>query len=220
MKKSILMLSALLALVVSGFCLQGCSSEFDDFATEEYGYYTEEEITEIKAIVAKYGANVSINKNYYGVKLSLQEFEDEIKTLSSLMGEYKIITKKDAKGVITYTNKKIGEERHHSKTRSIEKGSWSKSNYLDMYAVEVSITWDKSNSDHRNQLSGEAEIEGMFNNSSDIDCSFLGSEAISFSGDVSASNSYAATYKIDVSDGEVNTKTNTGEFTLSWACAF
>ena len=70
MRKSILVLSALLTLVVSGFCLQSCSSVYDEYTTEEYGYYTEEEIAKIRQLIEMYDLNITLDTDYYGEKLS------------------------------------------------------------------------------------------------------------------------------------------------------
>ena len=43
------------------------SSEYDEYTTEEYGYYTEEEIDAIKAMAEKYELSIEIDENYYGV---------------------------------------------------------------------------------------------------------------------------------------------------------
>lgn len=219
MKKSILVLSALLTLVVSGVCLQSCSSEYDEYTTEEYGYYTEEEIAAIKALGEKYGVNIEMDVNYYGVKPTFSEIEDEIRSTSLLIGEYEMIPKKDLRGLVSYTCKKKGEEFNNNKTRSIEKGSWSGSGYLGQYCVNVYITWDQTGFVPKDEVSGSAELAGYFNSSSDISCDFSGSRYIVFSGTVTATGYYGGTYTMTISDGELNRANNYGTFTLHWGCA-
>lgn len=121
MKKSILMLSALLALVVSGFCLQGCSSEYDDYATEEYGYYTEEEIAEMKAIAEKYNTTINVDENYCGRKASLEEFEWAIIQLINLPGEYQLVESEDSEG---FCLAKKSNDINRAKTRVAELGTY------------------------------------------------------------------------------------------------
>lgn len=219
MKKSILVLSALLTLVVSGICLQSCSSEYDEYTTEEYGYYTEEEIAEIEAFAEKYKVKIEIDDNYYGQKCPLTDFENEIKALSSLMGSYEMVALKDSKNKISYVSRRKNDSQSRNLTRSVEKGSWSKTDYIGGYSVNVSIEWDRSGRS-REAISGTADMLGFASGSSSIKCQFAGSVHIVFSGSVTASNSYGATYKIYVEDGELNTENNNGFFDLSWGCAF
>lgn len=117
MKKSILMLSALLTLVVSGFCLQGCSSEFDDYATEEYGYYTEEEIAEIMALAKKYDTVVEIDRSYCGKKSTLKEFEERLIGFMNLPGDYELVKENNSEK--RYLKKKQNEY-NRLKTRAVE----------------------------------------------------------------------------------------------------
>lgn len=108
------MLSALLTLVVSGICLQSCSSEYDEYTTEEYGYYTEEEIDAIKAMAEKYELSIEIDENYYGVKQTLEEIEKEMQNCAALLGEYEMTPAKHGKG---FTSKKIVSENARLTTR-------------------------------------------------------------------------------------------------------
>ena len=117
MKKGILVLSALLTLVVSGICLQSCSSEYGEYTTEEYGYYTEEEIDNMMALAQKYDIDVKIDRNYYGKKTSLSEFEEELKGFVNLPGDYELV--KDADSQKYYFKKKHSDIRR-SKTRAGE----------------------------------------------------------------------------------------------------
>lgn len=218
MKKSILVLSALLTLVVSGICLQSCSSEYDEYTTEEYGYYTEEEIAAIEALGEKYGVTIEMDVDYYGMKPTLSEIEDEIKETSFLIGEYEMIPKKDSRGTISYTCRKKGDNFYNNKTRSIEKGSWSGSQKLDRFCVNVYISWDKTGFVPKDEISGRAEIEGYLDSSSSITCDFSGSRYIDFSGSVTATGYYGGTYTMSIINGELNTEVNCGTFSLSWGC--
>ncbi|MBQ2970155.1 MAG: hypothetical protein IJE15_07200 [Bacteroidaceae bacterium] len=117
MKKSILVLSALLTLVVSGVCLQSCSSEYDEYTTEEYGYYTEEEIAAIEALAEKYDIDAEVDKNYYGQKVSLRDLEERFISIMFLPGDYEL--KKDGNNGLFYFRKK-GNDANRAKTRSVE----------------------------------------------------------------------------------------------------
>lgn len=98
MKKSFLVLSALLTLVVSGICLQSCSSEYEEYSTEEYGFYTEEEITEMKAIAEKYNTDINVDENYFGRKASLVEFENAVIQFLNFSGDYQLVESIDNDG--------------------------------------------------------------------------------------------------------------------------
>lgn len=229
MKKSILVLSALLTLVASGICLQSCSSEYEEYTTEEYGYYTEEEIAEIKALAEKYGLNVELRFDNCGLKRSIEEFEYRFQVLSSLKGDYEMIPVKQIDGNVSLvSNKKISSYR--TSTRSVEKGSWSGSEsvriekernnmkYYDYYYVDVSISWDFEKDVVSQRIKGSVDISGLDNVSSKISGNVLGSESISFSGSVSGEeeddNDNVIKYSFSITNGEVNTKTNYGSFTV------
>ena len=144
MKKSILVLSALLTLVVSGICLQSCSSEYDEYTTEEYGYYTEEEIAEIETLARSFGLCLEMDDNFYGRKKSIKEYEEEFVAFSSVLGEYELIPQKNANGNVTYISRKKGGSRR-SATRFIESdGEWSGSqgNPSNDFTVNVKIEWE------------------------------------------------------------------------------
>ena len=118
-------MSALLTLVVSGICLQSCSSEYDEYTTEEeYGYYTEKETNAVKEMASKYGLSVVVNPDYYGVKRSLSDIEEEMKGLSSIVGKYDIVPMNVVGEKVVFTSVKRGQQR--LVTRAIEgKGEWS-----------------------------------------------------------------------------------------------
>lgn len=120
MKKSFLVLSALLTLVVSGICLQSCSSEYEEYTTEEYGYYTEEEIAAMKAIAEKYNTTIEVDENYYGKKASLAEFEGALIQLVNLPGNYQLVELEEGKG---YSFVKKSADISRAKARVAELGN-------------------------------------------------------------------------------------------------
>ena len=69
MKRKFLIWSALLTVVFSAALLQSCSADDDSYTTEEYGYYTAEEIDAIKSLAAMYDLDVEIKLNNYGLIL-------------------------------------------------------------------------------------------------------------------------------------------------------
>lgn len=202
MKRKFLMLSALLTLVVCGFCLQSCSSEYDEYTTEEYGYYTEEEITEIIALAKEYGMNVKIDKNHYGEKLSLGNFEDEFKSLQSIVGEYEILPIKDDRGKVSYVSQKKGQLLEHSSTRAIEKGSWSGSKY-GKYNVSVKVNWDLSKTFRYEMLNAQGTFsDGGKSFSKELTCEFMGGN-IGFFGTIRGKTSYGIEIPIHIDNGVV-----------------
>ncbi|MBQ7967669.1 MAG: hypothetical protein IJ290_07135 [Bacteroidaceae bacterium] len=144
MKKSILVLSALLTLVVSGVCLQSCSSEYDEYTTEEYGYYTEEEIAAMKAIAEDNGVELEFDRNYYGEKLTMNEFEEELVCLLAMEGDYEIVPIKNEKRTIQFMSRKKASIIKRNSTRVAE--TWGKTNYSTKYEVSVNVKWDFSKS--------------------------------------------------------------------------
>lgn len=134
MKKSILVLSALLTLVVSGICLQSCSSEYEEYTTEEYGYYTEEEIAAMKAIAEKYDTTIEVDENYCGRKASLEEFERTVIQFADLPGEYQLVESEDREGC--YLMKKTSN-MNRVKTRAMELG--------DIGNITVGTVYPKEN---------------------------------------------------------------------------
>ena len=115
MKRKILIWSAVLTVVFGAALLQSCSSDDDNFATEEYGYYTEEEIDAIMALAEKYESDIEIDRNYYGEKSSLKEIEERLVGMMSLPGDYKLVKEGDS-----YSFRKKEEEINRVKTRSAE----------------------------------------------------------------------------------------------------
>lgn len=94
MKKNVLILSALLTVVLGAVSLQSCSSD-DNYTTEEYGYYTEEEIVKMKMIAEKYNTTISVDENYYGKKASMEEFEETIIQFKNFPGDYQLVKSAD-----------------------------------------------------------------------------------------------------------------------------
>lgn len=193
MKKSIFVLSALLTLVVSGICLQSCSSEYDEYTTEEeYGYYTEEETNAVKEMASKYGLSVVVNPDYYGVKRSLSDIEEEMKGLSSIVGKYDIVPMNVVGEKVVFTSVKRGQQR--LVTRAIEgKGEWSGCYEKDIFVITVSISWDCHDNLQTQKASGEVSINYENGNLAhyedysfgSIQCSFQGNSGITFEGSVS-----------------------------------
>ena len=161
MKRKILIWSAGLTIVFGAALLQSCSSDADTFATEEYGYYTEEEINAIMALAKKYGLNIELNEDYYGPKQNLSDFENEMIGLSSLLGEHELIQRDNGNGRVAYSSRKKGEDIPRSVTRFIEgEGSWSDSKSptpLD-FKINVKIKWKGDGTATGVQTSGEVKI--------------------------------------------------------------
>ncbi len=214
MKKSFLVLSALLTLFVCGFCLQSCTSEYDEYTTEEYGYYTEEEIAKIRQLIEMYDLNITLDTDYYGEKLSIKDIEADFRALASLKGEYEMITKKDHNGNITFQNKRNDSFLTRSSTQEVEhqkhsKSSWSGSKSTDeydgptnsnrvTYEFKVDIKWDTSKQFAHEQLKGEFSVSSDGRNSdsmipdelsesASLTCNFSGQSNITFSGSLEES---------------------------------
>ena len=194
MKKKVLILSALMAVVFGAVSLQSCSSD-DNYTTTEYGYYTEEEISAIKAMAKKYGLSIELNENYYGPKRSLYEHENEMMGLSSLLGEHELVQQKRENGKLAYTSRKRGEGIPRSVTRFIEgEGSWSDSKTstpLD-FNVKVTINWKGDGTEYGVDINGDVEIskgKGIYSDNvyrdytdGTIHAQGLGMDGIEFSG--------------------------------------
>ena len=234
MKKKFLVLSAMLTLVVSGICLQSCSSEFDSYTTEEYGYYTEEEINAIEALAEQYGLCMEINKDYCGVKLSLLDIEKDIKNMASILGthEMKLASKDD---YTTTMSSQTDDCFPRQTTRYVEgDGSWSGSESRDGMDVIVTISWQGDGSPNPS-ATGSVDVKPT-NGSIDIDdscnghisCSFLGHSGITFTGYVNYKYFLSetkhdkktikefATYKYTITNGHVKTTVPySGSFVLN-----
>ena len=223
MKRKLLIWSALLTVVFGAALLQSCSADEDTFATEEYGYYTEEENELVRALADKYGLCVEINEAYYGSKRSIAEIEEEMKTLSSLLGEHKLMLSKEKEGELIY--KTVQEDFHiqRTATRAIEgPGSWngSKKSREEKFTVSVSISWNGSGLNNQS-VSGTASISYRDAKTEDyssgsLSCKIAGDNSIDFSGNVSYSHYTGTdekgkqtytTYKFAIEAGQVSTKT-------------
>lgn len=123
MKRKFLILSAALLAVCGAVLLQSCSSEYEYYdATEEYGYYTEEEIAAIKALGDMYNLNLIVDKNYYGLKNSLTEMERSIIEVLNFEGEYEFanLNYDDENRAHYATMMKKETDHNRVKTRSSE----------------------------------------------------------------------------------------------------
>lgn len=210
MKKSILVLSALLTLVVSGICLQSCSSEYDEYTTEEYGYYTEEEIAAIKALGEKYGVNINIDENTYEVKKTLAEFEEDIQLHASLIGEYEIVLNANNRDGVYLVRKKNDVAR--ATTRASEKGgTWNYSFDKGAYKFYIDIKWTESAS---NTLPGSASgtfeaHRNIINYYGSLHCGIgpKGSDTVTFGGSITL-----GFYTFYITEGSFSITTKNGSF--------
>lgn len=211
MKKGIFVLSALLTLVVSGICLQSCSSEYGEYTTEEYGSYTEEEVREMKAIAMQYGMSIEFEEDYYGKKSSLQEFEAKIQSIAALEGEYRMSNNKIA-------CKDVYVTRSSSRKVESEEGSGKCSDEAGDFTIEVSLSW-KTSIDHMpgtasgtfKVMSGDSEVaEGNLN------CSIggAGTITVTFSGSKSWVDS-GVWYTCQITQGTFDITTNKGSFVVN-----
>ena len=205
MKKSILVLSALLTLVVSGVCLQSCSSEYDEYTTEEYGYYTEEEIAAIKALGEKYGVNINIDENTYEVKKTLAEFEEEIKYHASLIGEYEVLPNKNGgENMFIVRKKEPIISRAH--TRSAEKGEWDYSFHKGIYDFSLSISWEATGN-NSGTASGSFRADSFYeSHTGSLHCQY-GIGTVTFSGHI-----FLGYYTYYITQGSVDLSTKSGSF--------
>lgn len=231
MKKSFLVLSALLTLVVSGICLQSCSSEYEEYSTEEYGYYTEEEIAQIMALAEKYDLNIEIRYDNYVKKKSLSDFEAKFQAISQLKGKYEMISVENNDGMENCICRKVEMPISRTTTSSLEKGSWSGSRiasvlkvegfraYYENYNISVSISWDLKSNVYSERVKASADISDLYNVGSEIKAGLSGSEAIQFSGSIwgeeyDDDDNEFVKYTFNIVGGEVNRKTKNGSFFL------
>ena len=218
MKRKFLVLSAVLQVICGIALLQSCSSEFEHYSTEEYGYYTEDEITAIEAMAEKYGVSMTIDRNYYGIKQSLQEIENEIIEFKTIEGEYEIVPLKDENGTITYTSKRKEELNSRIITRSSETGSWSGSDsHSTNYDVKVEIKWDLTSPFVSQQISGTGKFDYKYHEIKEsLSCEFTEGINIRFRGTVS-DYVYGKKVGVEISDGVVYKfrEGGTGSFRVS-----
>lgn len=226
MKRKFLMLSALLILVVCGFCLQSCSSEYDEYTTEEYGYYTEEEIANIEAMAQSYGLCLEMDDNFYGRKKSIKEYEEEFVAFSSILGEYELVPQKTENGNIGYISRKK-HTNTRSTTRFIESdGEWSGSseNPTGNFTVNVKIEWEhneffgvKFKDEVSVTIKDKDKIKSAHSasdySSGRVTCIEQGYSSIYFYG--TASYSLCTMYNPDAKKSEDKIAYNTYNFTIS-----
>lgn len=231
MKKSFLVLSALLTLVVSGICLQSCSSEYEEYSTEEYGYYTEEEIAQIMALAEKYDLDIEIKYNNYTKKKPLSDFEAKFQAISQIKGRYEMIPtdNNDEKG--NSICKRVDMPVSRTAPSSFEKGSWSKNKivsvqktddngrpYYANYNIAISIDWDLTTSGSNKNINASIEISDLTNVEGEIYANFAGLESISFSGKIKGDDIderyNIITYKFNIKDGNVNRRIGIGDFII------
>lgn len=201
MKRKFLILSATLLAVCSAALLQSCSSEYEYYdATEEYGYYTEEEITAIEAMAEKYGISIKIDRNYYGEKQTLEEIELELMELATVKGEYEIVPQKDSEGNILYTSRRT-ERNNRTLTRAAE-GSWSGSDDTKKCTVDVTVCWDLNKAFRYERLYAKAKLEKNYTSSTPktISSNFIGDNNIEFYGPISESF-FGKSYSLEIYDG-------------------
>ncbi len=226
MKKSILVLSALLTLVVSGICLQSCSSEYDEYTTEEYGYYTEEEIDAIKALGEKYGVDINIDGNTYEVKRTLAEFEEEILEIRSLFGEYEILQDQENGDSSIFIAKKKEPVMSRTTTRASEsflkkeEGYWSfsgshnSSENNKTYSFSLSINWRESTHPiypgySVGSINVSTRTGGTYTGTLRTSLGACGSTVISFSGGV-----LIGSYTLGISQGMLYINGKRGSFVI------
>ena len=229
MKKKVLILSALLTVMLGAVSLQSCSSD-DNYTTEEYGYYTEEEIDAIMALAKMYDLDIEISFNNYGKKKPLSDFEAKFQAMSQLKGRYEMIPINNGNERGTSICRKVDVPVSRSTTNALEKGSWSGSRiasvmktegfrtYYDNYDISVSISWDLTAGTSSERLSGSVSISDLYNTDGKISASLSGSESILFSGNISG-DEYdeefnAINYSFQITNGNLNRKTGHGEFVV------
>ena len=97
MKRKFLVLSVTMLTVCGAALLQSCSSEFEYYdTTSEYGYYTEEEIELMEEVAQCYNLDVEIKSDYYGKKLTMEEFTRDLTLFACFPGEYTLVPNIDS----------------------------------------------------------------------------------------------------------------------------
>ena len=225
MKKNFLILSAMLTVVVGAALLQSCSSE-SVYEEPAYGHYTEEEINVIKAMAEAYGLSIELNEDYYGPKKTLYEFENDMIGLSAMLGEYEIIPTPNARGKVVCTSRKK-EQGSRTLTRHVEgSGSWTGEEIASVskYKASVTIEWTVSQEYSKASGSVTGYVEDGTNNYEEIgtgglSCIFSGSNGIDFNGSfrayVDKDEKSAISYYFNVCNGDLNTESKVGSFTVT-----
>lgn len=237
MKRKFLILSAALLAVCGAALLQSCSSEYEYYdATEEYGYYTEEEIAAIEAMAEMYGLSFEINKDYYGSKKSLYKHEEEMICLSSLLGEYELVPIKTDESRIVYKTKRREMINSRISTRAIESnGKWSGTLDNDEFSISVEISWNGDGTLQGQSASGTVSISKRTNTDLEYEsigsltCNCHGDSGIRFSGWVKYSETtsidntigkkYITEYFFNIDGGQVSTTTPPGGFFVISGCS-
>lgn len=234
MKRKFLILSAALLTVCGAALLQSCSSEYEYYdTTSEYGYYTEEEIAAIEAMAEMYGLSLELNESYYGPKKSLQEHEEEMIGLSSLLGEYELVPVKNEDSQIVYKTQKRETTNSRISTRAIESnGKWSDSQKYKEFSISVEISWKGNGTLQGQSASGTVSISKEkstaleCNSIGSLSCNCHGDSGIRFSGwvkysettsiDYTAQEKSITEYSFNIEGGQVSTITPPGgSFTVS-----
>ena len=229
MRKNFLILSALLTVVLGTVSLQSCSSD-DSYATEEYGYYTEEENNLVRAMAEKYGLSVELNEGYCGAKRSLAEIEEEMKGLSSLLGKHELKLVKKEDGKLVYSTVKDDSHIARTATRTIEGSGFSSGSCeAGDLTITVSVSWNGNGIDNPT-ISGTASISHKNPTSHDyssgsLSCSTAGDSGISFTGWVSYTHCEKpdyekqklqyALYQFTIDAGQVSTTSASGSFNVT-----
>ena len=210
MKRNFLILSALLTVVFGAALLQSCSADDDSYTTEEYGYYTAEEIDAIKALGEKYGISVTIDETTYEIKKTLEEFEEDIKMHASMLGEYELVP---AEGGLDgeFIARKKGVDIARSTTRAAESGSWGHSFTHNSYNLSITINWKYPSNIHElGVASGElkATRNALYYYGS-LNCSMgsQGTDTVTFSGSI-----ILGIYRYYLTQGRFSISTNSGSF--------
>ncbi len=146
MKRKFLILSAALLAVCGAALLQSCSSEYEYYdETEEYGYYTEEEIEQMVEVAKCYGLDVEIDPDYYGKKLTMAEYTKDLTLFANLPGEYSLVPNNDSTEFY-FVRKENAKSTRRILTRSAESGLASSGNFdfSEGLPCTVNISWYSS----------------------------------------------------------------------------
>lgn len=219
MKRKFLILSAALLAVCGAALLQSCSSEYEYYdATEEYGYYTEEEIKYINDFAELLNVNIKANPEYYGKKPSTAEIESDLKDLAALIGKHRMIASSvdSTKNTTTRANSDLSRTKHRS-LEAPAKGSWYciDQSSINDYVIDVDIQWDLNASSDSKKVSGSAEVQSYKNyqivGQSNLRCSLSGTSVL-FGGQVKSSASSKYQFNFEIVHGTLNLVTSTGNF--------
>ena len=219
MKRKFLILSATLLAVCGAALLQSCSSEYEYYdETEEYGYYTEEEIKYINDFAEQLNVNIKANPEYYGKKPSIAEIESDIKDLAALIGKHKIIV--SSVDSTKNTTTRATSDLSRTKSRSLEapaKGYWYciDQSSVNGYIIDVDIQWDLNANPDSKKVTGSAKVQSYKDyqivGQSNLRCSLSGTSVL-FGGQVRSSASSKYQFHFEIVHGTLNLVTSTGNF--------